>query len=90
LYDINQPDQSLIAAGCMFTSNECASLSFFCWVILVNEEDNELSGRPSASSWLRSSLSLLLCQPKPETARLVIFDELNSSLFERCLDFDQS
>jgi hypothetical protein len=35
---------------------------------------------------LRSSPSLLLCHPKPETARLVILDELNSSLFKRCLD----
>jgi hypothetical protein len=27
---------------------------------------------------LRSSLSFLLCHPKPETARLVLIDELNA------------
>jgi len=36
-----------------------------------------------------SSLSFLLCHPQPETAHLVIIDELNSGLFERCLDPDQ-
>jgi hypothetical protein len=35
-----------------------------------------------------SSLSLLLCHSKAETARIVLFDELNSGLFERCLDPD--
>jgi len=45
---------------------------------------------PSSSQSLRSPLSLFLCHPKPEAARLVIVDELNSSLFERCLDLEQS
>jgi hypothetical protein len=39
---------------------------------------------------LRSSLSFLFCHPKPETARLVLIDELNAGLFERCLNFQQS
>jgi hypothetical protein len=33
-----------------------------------------------------SSLSLLFCHPKAETAHLIIIDKLNSSLFERCLE----
>lgn len=36
-----------------------------------------------------SSPSLCLCHPKSETALLVIIEELNSGLFERCLDADQ-
>jgi hypothetical protein len=35
------------------------------------------------------SLSLLLCHPKAEAAHLVIIDELNSGLLERCLNPDQ-
>jgi hypothetical protein len=38
----------------------------------------------------RSSLSFLFCHPKPETARLVLINELNAGLFERCLNFQQS
>ena len=38
----------------------------------------------------KSSLSLLLCHPKAEAARLVVIDELDSGLFERCLNFEQS
>jgi hypothetical protein len=37
-----------------------------------------------------SSLSFLLCHPNAKTAYRVVIDELNSSLFERCLNFDQS
>jgi len=44
----------------------------------------------SAATQSRSrSLSLPLCHPKAEAAHLVIIDELNSGLFERCLDPDQ-
>jgi hypothetical protein len=32
------------------------------------------------------SSPLLLCHPKSEAARLVVIDELNSRLFERCLN----
>src|SRR2546430_14521486 len=43
-----------------------------------------------AAQRLRSSLSLLLCQAKAEAAVLIIIDELNSGLFERPLNFEQS
>ena len=39
---------------------------------------------------LTSSLSCLLCHPNAEAAQLVIFDELDSSVFECGLNFDQS
>jgi hypothetical protein len=44
------------------------------------------STQRKSETWRVSSLSLLLCHPKAETARRVIIDELNSGLFERCLD----
>jgi hypothetical protein len=37
-----------------------------------------------------SSLSFLLCHPKPKAARLVIIDELNSGLLEGRLNFQES
>ena len=39
---------------------------------------------------LTSSLSCLLCHPNAEAAQLVIVDELDSSVFECGLNFDQS
>jgi hypothetical protein len=54
----------------------------------VVDEDAGFGG--GVPELLRSSLSLLLCQPKSEAAHLVIIDELNPSLFERCLNFEQS
>jgi hypothetical protein len=37
-----------------------------------------------------SSLSLLLCHPNSEATCLVVIDEVDTGLFERCLNFQES
>jgi hypothetical protein len=50
----------------------------------------EFCGAGSHELKAKSSLSLFLCHPKAEAARLVVIDELDSGLFERRLNFEQS
>jgi hypothetical protein len=68
-----------------------------CSGFIVNKPNAARSGPPPFSSlnWMPHRLdrelaevtaSLLLRHPKPEAARLIIIDELNSRLFERCLN----
>jgi hypothetical protein len=54
--------------------------------VLIGKEGGGLS----RSSRLRRPRSLFLFHPKPEAARVVLVDELNSSLLERGLNFEQS
>jgi hypothetical protein len=75
-------DITLILGGLSFAASEIVA---FAAAVILDELDASGSERPR----LLSSLSLLLCHPKAETAHLVIINELNSGLFERCLDPDQ-
>ena len=54
--------------------------------VLIDEHNaGGFQGRPNASIEMRL-LSFPLCHAKAEAAQLVIIDELDSGLFERCLD----